>query len=666
MRPAGLSLFAAFILFCVALVRCVSAQSYPVTVIENPPSQPQSAFVLPVGDPEPNIGYRNWDIVIIHDPVAIPGLSNFKSYRIWTGRDDIDNINSVSIVSKNNSASGTTTVSVAPPPGNRFKNVGTVAMTEDSTGFVIVDKVSITGDFNGPLYAHRLNLAAGGDLAGDIILAPHASRLSTLEVRVDGNIRENVVLYVATSANGIPGAVDAIESTNGVIGTSTSPVYVLVGGGIKLLKAGEINAIVGGVGATGAESFALNIERIETYATGGFTGAFTGQLDVQNILNSTTQSNWINLAGPMRGVWRFGYGFVDNDSFQNFIQVPAGMFEGQVLWQTLGGNPANNPWVRPLYVGNQTTADDLNPKPHYLETSSEIGGGAAGRVPYGTHFTDCVPAQSGTDPYAIATVAYGTFDDKNPIKISHYGPVILPAAPQRAFKIERRPAGLAYSDATPWTDETGCFTEDLDDTGRRVLLIPTGLPLQRGFEYRVSQQLDASGNPHLLCDGVVIPTTPPPVDLFDSIPNTTTRREFRFAICGPSPGDADNSGCVNFADITKVNLNWFSTACGKDGDANRDGIVDFQDITSVLQNWGVAYCEGVCQASFSQGGGDGFTTLTTEGDVSAMEGPSAVLPALNSLGYPTIEAFGLAIDHMTDDDRAFEMARLQQMLDPSE
>ncbi len=652
-----------------ALQTVLARQEYPVRIIENPAYEPTSAWVYPYGEYDENIGYRNWDIVIRHDPSTIPGLSQFKTYEIWTSRVEIDSIHMVYIDSKVNASAGRTTVEMGGAPGTPFKNVGSITMSPASTGYVSVGPVRMIGDFTGPLLTHRFVLPAANSVSGDLILASHPNLGSSLEVRVNGDITCDSI-EVRTSTNGIPGHIEILESTNGRIRRSNDePVVIKVGGSIKFLRAGEINARISGFALTGADSFVLNIQRIETYTTGGFTGAFTGRLDVQNILNSTTQANWIILAGPMRGVWRFGYGFRDtdpNESTRNFMQVPAGGLEGQVIWQALGGVPANNPWERPLYVGNQTTDDDLDPKPHYLETSTELGGGAAGRVPYGTHFTDCVPAQSGTDPYAIPTVAYGTFDDKNPIKISHYGPVILPAAPQRAFKIERRPAGLAYSDATPWTDETGCFTEDLDDTGRRVLLIPTGLPLQRGFEYWVSQQLDAGGNPYLLCDGVVLPLTPSPVDFFDFIPNTTTRREFRFAICGPSPGDADNSGCVNFADITKVNLNWFSTACGKDGDANRDGIVDFQDITSVLQNWLVAYCEGACPSSFSSVAGDGFTTLSAEGDISAMEGPSAVLPALNSLGYPTIEAFGLAIDHMTDEGRAFEMARLQQVLAPNE
>lgn len=56
----------------------------------------------------------------------------------------------------------------------------------------------------------------------------------------------------------------------------------------------------------------------------------------------------------------------------------------------------------------------------------------------------------------------------------------------------------------------------------------------------------------------------------------------------PCPGDADNSGSVNFGDMTSV-LGAFGgsgTAAYDSGDANCDGVVNFNDVTSVLANWG--------------------------------------------------------------------------------
>lgn len=56
---------------------------------------------------------------------------------------------------------------------------------------------------------------------------------------------------------------------------------------------------------------------------------------------------------------------------------------------------------------------------------------------------------------------------------------------------------------------------------------------------------------------------------------------------GGCEGDADGSGLVGFADITRVLENWgimYPGATGP-GDANFDGEVNFADVTSVLNNW---------------------------------------------------------------------------------
>lgn len=659
------SAVAAFTMSWIAIARFVSAQGCVtgghVRVIENPPSQPTSACVIPFGNPDiPPIGYRNWDIVIIHDPVAIPGLSNTKTYQIWTDRPLIDSIHSITIVSKNNTASGSTTVRIAPAPGDYFVDVGSVAMTADSTGLVIVDPVAITGNFVGPLYAHRLNLVrADGGLAGDVFLDSHPSQVSNLFVQVVGNIDSDLI-QVSTSQNGIPGYIERLESTNGEIGTPSHMVYVLADGSFWKIRAGYINAYMGGIAATGAGSFVQNVRQIETYTTGGHSGAFVGWLDAQRLEDTEQGGNWIKIAGPMQGTLRLGFGFSNTNggesSTNHFIQIPAGLMQGQLIMQALGGADASNPWTRPVYVGGLTTVDDLNPKPNYAETTSQIGGAsgprAVGRVPYGTHFTDCFPVFT-TDVNAFPTLNYGAIDATHPIKIRHYGPVIRPAGGADAFKVERRLAGS--TDEPAWIDESGCIAESVDTVGDpNVVKLTPIRALQSGFEYRITQVLNG-GAPKLTCAGVVIPTTPPPVALFG--------REFRFTICGPSLGDADSNGCVNFADITEVNTNWSSTACLKNGGADRDGDVDFADITAGLTFFGFAYCDAACAASFQQASGDGFSTMRFDGEMSALlDGANSVEAALTALGYPSIEAFGLAIANMNDEQRNFELGRLGQLL----
>ncbi len=49
-------------------------------------------------------------------------------------------------------------------------------------------------------------------------------------------------------------------------------------------------------------------------------------------------------------------------------------------------------------------------------------------------------------------------------------------------------------------------------------------------------------------------------------------------------GDADQSGSVDFKDISATMKNW--QGFGPEGDSNRDGFVDFADITMTLRHWG--------------------------------------------------------------------------------
>lgn len=53
----------------------------------------------------------------------------------------------------------------------------------------------------------------------------------------------------------------------------------------------------------------------------------------------------------------------------------------------------------------------------------------------------------------------------------------------------------------------------------------------------------------------------------------------------PCPGDANNDGVVNFADVTDVLANFGGV--GPAGDADHDGDVEFADVTAVLANFNV-------------------------------------------------------------------------------
>lgn len=122
--------------------------------------------------------------------------------------------------------------------------------------------------------------------------------------------------------------------------------------------------------------------------------------------------------------------------------------------------------------------------------------------------------------------------------------------------------------------------------------------------------------------------------------------EFTFTVGTLCMGDADNSGVVNFADVTSVLVNFgLPTPCLGLSDANRDGTVNFQDITDVLANFG-ATCD-LCSGG---------------GSMMAMSGgPIPSLPdALAMIGYASLEEFLAVLEVATDEKRA---SLLQQLGD---
>lgn len=235
----------------------------------------------------------------------------------------------------------------------------------------------------------------------------------------------------------------------------------------------------------------------------------------------------------------------------------------------------------------------------------------------------------------------------------HNGLVNWDSANGAPFKVERRRAGGSGS----WTDESSCFTQTLDSSDTTVvnLVTTSGNPLQAGFEYRVARNLRSSDSTNVLRSDV------PHKNVADD-PPVADYNALTFIICDASEGDADDNGCVNFADITSILENWGLTPCLKFGDANRDGVVEFADITSVLTFWNTATSCGSCSAGLGMGKGDGFHTMDAEGEVAAASAGMPMSEALASLGYDSITAFISAISTMDEASRNAEVQALGALL----
>ncbi len=314
-------------------------------------------------------------------------------------------------------------------------------------------------------------------------------------------------------------------------------------------------------------------------------------------------------------------------------------------------------------VGGQS-GTELAPLPHYSNLHTELGGGSVGEVPFNLHRLDCAPAEA-PDGQPIIVQPEDAPSDTNPMFMRSYGPIVWadmedPGAP-KPYVIRR----LALIEGAVEQDVTSYFTQTRDPDDHSVVIIRpadpdplvTGERFMRGYRYTVSLNIDASkSEPYLKCD---LPNgMNPPVSIYP---------DMVYYICGTTSaalGDADDSGCVVFDDVTTV-LNNFGNpvGCFTLGDAERDGDIDFADLTAVLTYWLAPYCGGACSASMGESGADGFTRIGLERDSDAASAAGIITQALALMGYESIEAFANAIRTMTEEDRNSEVRRLGAIVD---
>ncbi len=300
------------------------------------------------------------------------------------------------------------------------------------------------------------------------------------------------------------------------------------------------------------------------------------------------------------------------------VNLPANKLQGRIVINSR--NQPGGVWQGLVTVGGVA----LSPAPAYDNTATSIGGGTAGLAPFLLHAVDSFPTRA--QNITPLTAAPST---TSPIRIRHYGPVILSGNP---FVVGRRRMGTSNE----YQDQSACFTPTWSASEPTIVtLTPRNaiggdVTLQGGFEYRIS--LNQSGSNTLKCDLV---SGNPAVAAYSP--------DYTSTICEECLGDADNSGVVNFNDTLNVLANFGSTECLKFGDADRDGDVDFADNLTVLANFN-RIC---CGSGLMAGGGGGE------------ENPAVLLSeALAQLGFESLEDF---IKHIRSLDEAERNERIQEL-----
>jgi hypothetical protein len=508
-----------------------------------------------------------------------------------------------------------------------------------ATNGVWIGKMDINGNCGGAsptsqVKVTRLELTTiGGNLLCPINLFAHPSNfVQPTLLRVFGDVHNHIFNDNATSAIGsivVDGDIKSLGSEPIVIRANTTIQSLIVGGSI----------IDANIGQGNSPAYMDRITLLEV------AGDFTKTITTEPVGLFANSIGTLRIGGNVGCTLRVEGG-LPNDPNQPSIQIGGSLLDaGEIVLPVNGlksqiivnSNASSGAWTGDVIVGGVV----LSPLTTYDNLPSTIGGGAAGRVQFTVHKKASVPDFSGTGPFTVG--------ENGPIVLVHYGPVIDPMTGNTPYVITRTPV----SGGAP-VDCSLCFDQLRDPVNHTIMTLTpkSGEKMLRGYKYSVAPRSGV-----LRCDlpsgtGTAVAAYGP----------------FAYAVCpeaGDALGDADDSGLVDFADITEVLADFgLPVVCSSLGDADRSGTIDFADVTSVLTNWLAAYCLTLGSSSGGQAG-DGFTTMELDGELSAAEAIGNIADALAQMGYASPEAFSDAISRMTTDDRNAEVRRLGSLLQGS-
>lgn len=557
-------------------------------------------------------------------------------------RSEVDDV--LSVINIYSSNAGGTTELIIGSYGQEVLRIDEINLL-DNDGFTSVSRMNIAGDLGPTTLNALIDSRVGGDITGELRLRAFPARTPVLQAWILGDVLADVIL----EDSGEPplGVID-ILSVYGTIGTSSAPVDIRVGGWLIYLDAGEINATIRGYGESGPSSFVQQVFWIETLQLDGSSGDIRGEMRcrITGYEDFFEHEQVIRAAGDIEGTIYIGGSFAEKQAFENEIESyqQAGM-KGRVI---INADNESGGWTAPVNIGPSAsqislTGSNYVPANTYPHAAASIGGGTIGVVPFQLHRSDCVPF----DGQAIAPGI-------DTIKKRHYGAVTWNPDNGNPYQVERRKNGSSDS----WVLQD-CFTCQIDPSNDSIVLVKTDpiRKLQRGYEYRVSRRTFDNGGVtenvlrcHKLPDDIT-----PPVANFDPLV---------FSVCDSAAlGDADDNGCVNFADITCVLANYCSgsNCCMRAGDADRDNDVDSADMAQVLTSWGNSYC-GSCSSGFAASSNHSMATMDLESDGPSFASTLSISDALLAMGYPSIGDFVDAIFAMDDASREAEVHRLGQLL----
>jgi hypothetical protein len=348
----------------------------------------------------------------------------------------------------------------------------------DATGAALPVKLSfqVVTDVTGDIKTHWLvSGLVGRSLTGAVTalnttaFTPAITSLTAGSVSYDGSITGNITNEY--------GPVTDVGVVSGDIGSSGSHVNIqaaLFNGNI------EANSIYAEIGATSG-GMVPSFNYLETFA-----GNFEGSL---------TMADWGSVLGT-RGLLVAGDLAADvviAGSLPSGINISAGgNITNQISINAAGGSST---WVGTV----SANGSGLMSPPYYTDTSSHIGGGSVGLVPFHLHDSDCDPPPSSAacEP-TFSTRAWpagfggGT---RQTIILRHYGPVFNSNAEVVPLVVYRESLTLCTPDPCEgdepyWTDDTSLFDIYVPGGGSREVWIAYKLVGGEPVDFTYAYQFD--------------------------------------------------------------------------------------------------------------------------------------------------------------------------------
>jgi hypothetical protein len=553
-------------------------------------------------------------------------------------------------------------------PSNRVGEIGEVkigtdAADDDGQAHVLIYSEASVGFVEG---TRLLNSSILGSLTDGVAMRafePLGLPGVINDLIVGGTIGD--MIQALPTSTGTGGTIDRIQA--GAITSKTSaPLGIYAGQRISRVIAGNLEnvEIAGKYVASPYDAFdgyVQQLGRVELGTTVSGDGNFKGTIRAQQIGDGVTQNPGVFATGTMEGMIAVGGSFVTNSNpnlspEMKFVNGLKGFVSFGTLNNSAGAN-APTAWTAPVKIGADGPSQITLTRTSDYDVE-DIGGGVAGSVPFGvlpeSSSPSCGGFQCTVDP------RFGGFELKYNGRFSVY----QPSTP---------PVRLIRTNSN--TDMTSCSTVSIEQSNTLIKGAVTYLP---PGTYVVSQRYANIPNDQTL--GFEFRSVTFNAPFGPAMPNAALDASWSFVVVDPCPGDFNNDGERNTADLVRL-LSRFGTSqpCGAPEDMDVSFAVDTPDLTAFLGVFGQA-CTGSrpgapavanepttkSAPAVTRAIANTESSATTPGtttEAGRPGNPAPMPPVLEALGFTSIEQYTAYVDNLSQEQLNAHIVQLLQTIE---